>query len=475
MQLFCCFRWTLNLWKKMPLYCLYFVAFMALLGFLGPNLMLIVILAYIFSRIYARWSSYKRSLLPVRVASGNDLCLPIDIWQRILSFSYDKETIERSMFDDPRYRLRINCYNDRLQIDTLRSFSCLNLDYYHSTKLLWASIEYLPHSMVMVKDSTLCRLRNVRFLTLTDEYINSKENYHTRLTQLSGLNLPYYHYYKDKKNPYLRHFTSRIEELSISSNYELTDKSIQRIQQLKRLDVNQDCKINDTLLSFFTQLTHLKMGKNSEIEKGWCFQSLVNLESLGLGHVYGEFDYNNLLCLTKLRELDLFDYCMIPGDILWQFPQLTSLALKDNTRITDADIIPLASLTSLSLYNCKEVNGSCFRHLYSLTRLELVCTKKTDYELSNHFRYATNLKILSIKDITPKSESVIYRAYDYLNGPLGRLCDPGNYTNLRDLTYLNLPKQRVVSKFNIHELTQLSNLRFFNNKLLPIKQKRKWF
>lgn len=443
---------------------------MFILGLLGPQLMFILVVVYI---LYTRWASYKRSLLPIRPTPGNDLCLPIDVFQIILSFSYDKKTIERIMFDDPSYRLRRNCYNDKLQLRTLQSISCLNLDYYYATKFLWSTIEYWPKNITLTPN-TLRRLRNIRLLTLSYDHITGGgcREYLSGLTQITGLRFPYANSITGQQ--LYGFLSSRIDELCLSGDVPL--EYIRHTQQLKTLDFTSCSNITERELACCTALTCLKLGSVTKIKDSWFFTKLTNLETLQLGRMERTFDYDNLVCLTKLCDLSLVNYNGMSGFVLQKFSRLTSLYVKDNRIIIDSDIIQLTSLTSLCLSGLVRVKGDCLRNLYSLTRLKLVCTGIEVFNWGKYVRCATNLKILSIEDLTPKSTNIVSKASEYVYYPLGELCDPANYTSLRALTYLNLPEQTILCETNIHQLTQLGKLRFFNNQSLPIKsQQKKWF
>jgi hypothetical protein len=373
------------------------------------------------------------------------------------------------MFDDRQYRLQINCYNDKLQLNTLRCLSCLNLDYYWSAKNLWAAIEYLPRDM-RISDNTLPRLKNMKFLDLTKIWIDD-ENSVTRFTHVAGLKISTGNHLK----LYLDNYRSRVEELNISNAYTLTNESIQDMTQLKSLICYSNRKIGEETLSRLTNLTHLEMDVNEKLGDGSFFHSLTKLDILKLDLIHPTFDYTNLLCLTQLHELTLCS-CHLPDGVLSGFYCLQSLSLEYNRTITDSHITTLVSLTSLSLYNCTHIHGSCFSRIQSLTRLKLECSRESEFGYSEHFRHATNLRILSITANIPEPKGAFNVAYDYMFYPLGQLCSPGNYTQLRQLTYLNLPTQKVLHKDNIRELTQLSKLMFFNNELLkPVEKKKRWF
>jgi hypothetical protein len=420
--------------------------------FVGPLVALFLIY------VYKRRDSLEHKLLSIRqTPQENHCCLPIDTWCRILSFCYDKETIERSVFDDRRYHLKINCYNDVLQLNTLRTISMLNLAYYHATKTFWASIEYLPYCMNTTVDVIL-RLRNIRFLTLTiDTYkYVIKNGYLSGLALVTGFKI----LSDGCIDEYPLCMTLRgIKELDISRTHINLDHSVAYLQQLKTLRCNGYASDVKTLATL-TNLTSLQISGSVREE---LFLSLTNLKTLRMGNVMEPFEFDCLLYLTKLRELAIFCASFLERDTLRKFYYLRSLYLHNNSCVKDSDIISLTSLTSLSLYQCTRVNGSCFHILPSLTCLDLVCRNGQDSEWHTHFRQATNLRILYIRDTEINPLRLVT---DRIHNPLNRVCDPANFTQLRQLTYLHLPEQNVLNKDNITQLTQLTKLIFFNNELM---------
>jgi|WetSurMetagenome_2_1015567.scaffolds.fasta_scaffold42143_1 hypothetical protein len=400
------------------------------------------------------------SLFAIEEVSENKHQLPIEVWQRILSFCYDKETIVGNVLDDSRYRLRINCYNDRLQLETLRSLSCLNSVYCHMTRMIWASIEYLPHSM-RATANTMSRLNNIRFLDLTtgkDGSLIGRE-YLSNLTQLIGLKLisPKYSPF----DPCLNGLLSRIEELDLKEGCLLSKISINTLRQLKRLRCILEFG-DENSVYFLTNLTDLDIFTYMQIPQDYFFQSLTNLKKLrwerireGIGH-----DFSHLTYLTGLRDLNLVDTKSVPGDVLEKLSHLTSLSLSDTYYIRDANLISLVSLTSLSLHKCASIEGTCFNFLPSLTRLELRCDYMQDVRWSAHFRNTTNLKILSIQD------RIIESPHGFRN-TFCEMYDIENFKQLTNLTCLNLPVWCIPDDGNMPQLAHLPKLIIFNNELIP--------
>jgi hypothetical protein len=406
------------------------------------------------------------SLFAIEEVPENKHQLPIEVWQRILSLCYDKETMVGNVLDDSRYRLRINCYNDRLQLQTLRSLSCLNSVYCHMTRMIWGSIEYLPYSM-RATPNTMSRLNNIRFLDLTTRKDGSLigREYLSNLTQLTGLKL-----ISPKYSPFdtcLNGLMSSIEELDLKEGCSLSKISINTLRQLKRLRCIVTFEDENTMLSL-TNLTDLDMHTHIKIPNGEVFQSLTKLKKLrwekireGIGH-----DFDHLTYLTGLRDLSLVDGKSVPGDVLEKFCHLKSLSLSDVYCICDDNLTSLVSLTSLSLHKCYNIEGTCFNFLPSFTRLELICDHMQDVRWWAHFRNTTNLKILSIQDRIIEHDNDTESPHGFRN-TYHKMYDTENFKQLTNLTCLNLPVWCRLDNDYMPRLTDLPKLIIFNNELIP--------
>jgi hypothetical protein len=328
--------------------------------------------------------------------------------------------------------------------------------------------------IITTDGDTNSRIENGLEHRVTEGLLTSVGECFSRFTRLIGLKLsdaPYVNYVRS----YLHTVPSHIEELYLPTGSQLDGQSVRYMQQLKILSCvyNNGC-IDTETLTHLTNLTDLEIdGHTSSLSRdSSCFLSLTKLENLKIWFAIPQLDYTNLSCLTQLREFTLYGYSKLPGCVLSGFCGLQSLSLEDNMRICDSDITTLVSLTSLSLDNCYNVDGSCISRLQSLTRLKLTNIEHLHHRYDNHFRYATNLRILSIIPNINYCREHLPRTTIFWN----ELCNPENYTQLQQLTYLNLPPQKVLHKDNIRELTQLPKLIFFNNELLkPVEKKKGWW
>ncbi|KAL9657234.1 hypothetical protein ABK040_011456 [Willaertia magna] len=260
---------------------------------------------------------------------------------------------------------------------------------------------------------------------------------------------------KDAGNLNLLQNFTKLKSLSIK-NMEINEKYLQNLIQLEKLKLQTE-NINLTNLKF-PNLRKLSLNLTNVEMTDDFVKNLTQLTCLKL-KLSDEINFDWLTCLINLKELKL---CCetLNCNFLQNLINLEHLTINgNNCKVTDENLINLTKLKKLKLYNFHRKSpfeGNCFKYFINLEKFSCDSLQIKEENL----KYLTTLKKLKLNKQNINSGKFLkyLTQLEQLKFELEESFKEKYLKNLNNVKYLNVKNSETFTGQNLINLTNLTKL-----------------
>ena len=242
------------------------------------------------------------------------------------------------------------------------------------------------------------------------------------------------------------------------------DQGISQLTNLVSLDIDgtgYDNYVTDQGLALLTNITRLSIRRNQTIT-GATLTRLCSLKHLELMEKHAILDDDMVSLGSSLETLALSNNSRLTDKAIVALSSLTSLSLRVDHLISEEAIRKLTGLRSLELDHNWKITDNAFIGLYNLTRLVIKSNSTID---GVGMRNLTNLRELSLRDTQMlRNQTSTSKCFGYISKSLTTLrleeldykLNDDDLLNFPNMVHLAIPSdQTLITGDGINKLAKL--------------------